>query len=71
MNDGARDLVSALVAIVYAAVILVVGELYILNRTTSFRPSWCRQAVGPMRHLRRAGCPKRPIRGPTPLVVFS
>ena len=24
-----------------------------------------------MRHLRRAGCPKRPIRGPTPLVVFS
>jgi hypothetical protein len=27
MNDGARDLVSALLAIVYAAVILVVGEL--------------------------------------------
>jgi hypothetical protein len=34
MNDGARDLVSALLAIVYAAVILVVGELYIVNRTT-------------------------------------
>ena len=34
MNDGARNLVSALLAIVYAAVILVVGELYIINRTT-------------------------------------
>jgi hypothetical protein len=29
MNDGVRDLVSALLAIAYAAVILVVGELYI------------------------------------------
>ena len=34
MNEGARNLVSALLAIVYAAVILVVGELYIINRTT-------------------------------------
>jgi hypothetical protein len=29
MNDNVRDLVSALLAIAYAAVILLVGELYI------------------------------------------
>jgi hypothetical protein len=63
MNDGARDLVSALLARLYAAVILVVGELYIVNSRQSFRQSWWRQAVGLMRHLRRAGSPNRPIRG--------
>jgi hypothetical protein len=34
MNDDVRDLVSAMLAIVYAAVLLVVGELYITSRTT-------------------------------------
>jgi hypothetical protein len=33
MNDGVRDLVSALLAIAYAAIILVVGELYINHRS--------------------------------------
>ena len=34
MNDDARDLVSAMLAIAYAAVLLVVGELYITSRST-------------------------------------
>jgi hypothetical protein len=34
MNDGARDLVSAMLTIAYAAVLLVVGELYISSRST-------------------------------------
>jgi hypothetical protein len=34
MNDDARDLVSAMLAIGYAAVLLVVGELYITSRST-------------------------------------
>jgi hypothetical protein len=34
MNDDARELVSALLAITYAAVLLVVGELYIKSRST-------------------------------------
>jgi hypothetical protein len=33
MNDDARDLVSAMLAIAYAAVLLVVGELYIESRS--------------------------------------
>jgi hypothetical protein len=33
MNDGVRDLVSAMLAIVYTAVLLVVGELYIASTT--------------------------------------
>jgi hypothetical protein len=33
MNDDARDLVSAMLAIAYAAVLLVVGELYITSRS--------------------------------------
>jgi hypothetical protein len=34
MNDDVRDLVSAMLAIAYAAVLLVVGELYITSRST-------------------------------------
>ena len=34
MNDDVRDLVSAMLAIGYAAVLLVVGELYITSRST-------------------------------------
>jgi hypothetical protein len=34
MNDDARDLVSAMLAIGYAAVLLVLGELYITSRST-------------------------------------
>jgi hypothetical protein len=34
MNDSVRDLVSALLAIGYAAVLLVLGELYITSRST-------------------------------------
>ena len=33
MNDEARDLVSAMLARAYAAVLLVVGELYITRRS--------------------------------------
>jgi hypothetical protein len=33
MNDDVRDLVSAMFTIVYAAVLLVVGELYIESRS--------------------------------------
>jgi hypothetical protein len=33
MNDDVRDLVSAMLAIAYAAVLLVVGELYIESRS--------------------------------------
>jgi hypothetical protein len=33
MYDDARDLVSAMLAIAYAAVLLVVGELYIESRS--------------------------------------
>jgi hypothetical protein len=33
MNDGVRDLVSAMLAICYAAVLLVLGELYITSRS--------------------------------------
>ena len=34
MNDDVRDLVSAVLAIAYAAVLLVLGEMYITNRST-------------------------------------
>jgi hypothetical protein len=34
MNDSVRDLVSALFAIGYAAVLLVLGDLYITSRST-------------------------------------
>jgi hypothetical protein len=34
MNDSVRDLVNALLAIGYAAVLLVLGELYITSRST-------------------------------------
>jgi hypothetical protein len=34
MNDDVRDLVSAMLAIAYAAVLLVLGEMYITNRST-------------------------------------
>jgi hypothetical protein len=33
-NDAVRDLVSALLAVGYAAVLLVLGELYITSRST-------------------------------------
>jgi hypothetical protein len=44
MNGDVRDLVSAMLAIAYAAVLLVVGELYITSRSTelpaiSIKPS--------------------------------
>jgi hypothetical protein len=35
MNDVTRDLVSALLAIGYAAVLLALGELYITSRSTA------------------------------------
>jgi hypothetical protein len=34
MNDDVRDLVSAMLTIAYAAVLLVIGELYITSRST-------------------------------------
>jgi len=34
MNDDVRDLVSAMLAIGYAAVLLLLGELYITSRST-------------------------------------
>ena len=34
MNDDVRDLVSAMLAISYAAVLLLLGELYITSRST-------------------------------------
>jgi hypothetical protein len=34
MDDNIRDLVSALLAIGYAAVLMVLGELYITSRST-------------------------------------
>jgi hypothetical protein len=34
MNDDDGELVSAMLAIAFAVVILVVGELYIVNRST-------------------------------------
>ena len=34
MNDDVRELVSAMLAIAYAAVLLVVGELYITSGST-------------------------------------
>jgi hypothetical protein len=34
MNGDSRDLVSALLAMGYAAVLLVLGELYITSRST-------------------------------------
>ena len=44
MNDSVRDLVSALLAIGYATVLLVLGDLYITSRSThwpavSLKPS--------------------------------
>jgi hypothetical protein len=35
MNDDGGELVTAMLAIVLAAVILVVGELFIVNRPTA------------------------------------
>jgi hypothetical protein len=37
MNDGVRDLVSAMLAIGYAAVLLAIGELYITSRSTELQ----------------------------------
>ena len=34
MNDDVRELVNAMLAIAYAAVLLVLGELYITSRST-------------------------------------
>jgi hypothetical protein len=34
MNDDVRELVSAMLAIAYAAVLLALGELYITSRST-------------------------------------
>ena len=45
MNDDARDLVSAMLAIAYAAVLLVVGELYITSRSTEFPAVSIKQSV--------------------------
>jgi hypothetical protein len=36
MNDSVRDLVSAMLAICYAAVLLMLGELYITSRSTDW-----------------------------------
>ena len=49
MNDDARDLVSALLAIAYAAVLLVVGELYITSRCIG---SGARKASSPAAVMR-------------------
>jgi hypothetical protein len=43
MNDGARDLVSALLAIGYAAILLVLGELYITSRSTKLPAIYLKQ----------------------------
>jgi hypothetical protein len=39
MNDDVRDLVSAMLAIAYAAVLLAVGELYITSRSPQLLPA--------------------------------
>ena len=44
MND-ARDLVSAMLAIAYAAVLLVVGELYITSRSPDLPTISTRQSA--------------------------
>jgi DNA/RNA endonuclease G (NUC1) len=45
MNDGARDLVSAMLAIAYASVLLVIGELYITSRSTELPTIYIKQNV--------------------------
>jgi hypothetical protein len=45
MDNDARDLVSAMLAIAYAAVLLVVGELYITNRSPQFPAISTRQSA--------------------------
>jgi hypothetical protein len=45
MNDDARDLVSAMLATAYAAVLLVVGELYIISRSPQFPALSTRQSA--------------------------
>jgi hypothetical protein len=45
MNDNARDLVSAMLAIAYAAVLLVVGELYVTSRSRELPSIYIKQNV--------------------------
>jgi hypothetical protein len=44
MNDGVRDLVSAMLAICYAAVLLVLGELYITSRSAQLPAMYFKQS---------------------------
>jgi hypothetical protein len=45
MNDDVRDLVGAMLAIAYAAVLLVVGELYIKGRSTELPAIFLKQGA--------------------------
>jgi hypothetical protein len=45
MDSDARNLVSAMLAIAYAAVLLVVGELYITSRSPQFPATSTRQSA--------------------------
>jgi hypothetical protein len=45
MNDGTNDLVGAMLAIAYAAVLLVLGELYITSRSTELPAIYIKQSV--------------------------
>jgi hypothetical protein len=53
MNDDARDLVSAMLAIAYAAVLLVVGELYITSRSPDLPTIPTRQSASLPQALHR------------------
>ena len=44
MNDDARDLVSPILAIGYAAVLLALGELYITSRSTELPAIYLKQS---------------------------
>jgi hypothetical protein len=71
MNEGARNLVSALLAIVYAAVILAVGELYIINRTTKLPTILVPPSSGTPATPTARWLPQAPHSRTTPLVVIS
>jgi hypothetical protein len=45
MNDDVRELVSAMLAIAYAAVLLALGELYITSRSTDLPAISLKQSV--------------------------
>jgi hypothetical protein len=45
MNYGTRDLVSALLAMGYAAILLVLGELYITSRSTELSAIFLKHSV--------------------------